>query len=794
MWKNYWNIALRNLWKRKSYALLNIVGLAIGTACFILLSMFTKHETTFDQFHEHANQLYRVKVTYGENGGAEDHVYTPSALSETLKSASSQIVSAVRIAPWVRTLKIDGNLFSEKEFLYADNNFFSVFTFPLIAGDKDKVLTRPNSLVISESAAKKYFSTVNAVGKVLDIGGVPYQVSGVMKDVPSNSQLRFNMVASFMDLPDGKTPNWNRPNYNTYIEVQPGSNMRQVREKVNQNIIQVLFGGQTPPEGFTLKLDYEPLTSIHLHSPHDAMVANVDIRYIYAMNVVALLMILIACINFMNLATARSSERAKEIGVRKAIGARKWQVFLQFLVETACITMLGLLIGILIAFITLPYFNNLSGRVLSWKLFSVKEMILLGGSLWMGLTLLAGTYPAVFLSSFSPLKVLKGGRSFRGGGLRRILVVFQFAASVFFIIGTFVVFSQLNYIRNSKPGMNRSHVVVLDVNGHAGKNFDAFKQQLLQQPGVSAVSASYDSPVNTNGGYSVNEIEGKGQNLNLAVTAIPVERDFVKLLDIGLLSGNYFTDADVKDLSKEADARTHFMINETAAREWGLDPASAVGKRITMNGRVGTISAVVKDYHFASFKEKIQPLVIFLEYDYFGKMMVKTTGDTRKSIDQVQTVWQHFLPDVPFEYHFLDDEFNRMYKDDQRTAYILTVFATIVILVSCLGLLGLAAYTAEQRTKEISVRKVLGATVQQILFLLSKDFLKLVCIGILIAVPLAYYLAHNWLNSFAYHVGISAWIFILSGIIALLIALLTVGYQSLKAALVSPAESLKMNE
>ncbi|RAJ03891.1 putative ABC transport system permease protein [Chitinophaga skermanii] len=792
---NYIKIAFRNLWKRKSYTFINVTGLAVGVACFALLALFIKHETSYDKFHTNEQNIYRVLTQYNDGAGqVNTYASTASALAGTLKSSSPGILGITRLGDATPVIKAGEQLIQEKKFLYADNDFFKVFSFPTIAGDPAKMLVEPYTLVLSETAARKYFGTTDAVGKMVTINdNQAYKVTGVIKDAPANSQIQYNVIASFNSLEDGRTENWNRPNYQTYVWLDNHVQSKTVETNLNASLSKLMdtWGIKKSDRGILFLLD--KFSDVHLHSSIDGLTANMDIRYIYILSIVAILMLLVACINFMNLATARSAERGREIGVRKAIGAKRFQLVSQFLAESGFITLFSVLLGALMAGLALPYFNALAERELSFSLFSVVSIVGILVVLFVVITLLAGIYPALFLSSFRPVTVLKGKMTASGGGLRKTLVIFQFAASVFFILSTIVVIKQLRYIQGSKTGMDRSQVLVIDMPRKLIANFSTFKQQLSTQPGISNVTASYDSPVSTGGGYSINSFEGKGTNLNFSVTALPAEIDFVKTLGMRIITGDDFTMSDEIAAKNEENNVVHFILNETAVKELGLTPALAVGKKLSMNGRNGFVKGVVQDYNFASLKEKITPLVIFTEYGYFGKMMIKTNGDVHKSIASLEKVWHDLVPYAPLEYHFLNDEFDSLYRTERNTGNILIVFSSIIIFISCLGLFGLAAFTAEQRMKEIGIRKVMGATTGSIVALLSKDFLKLVLIAIVIGTPLAWFFMHQWLNNFAYHTKMTADVILMSAITAIVVALGTVGYQAFKAAVINPIRSLKMD-
>jgi len=795
MFRNYFKTAFRNLWRRKTYTVLNIAGLAMGIACFSLLALYLYNELTYDRFHKNATNLYRIKTNYSFGGAVpSDIALTPKALIPVFKREFPEVVNIVRMGkPDVTTLQYGDKVFNERNFLYAEAPFFEMFTFPLLQGDPAAVLKEPNTLVITATAAKKYFGNEDPVGKIIKQGSTDLRITGVVADVPQNSQLKFDFVGS---APVSTVEEWSPANYYTYVQLRAGASMEIVQQKTDRYVAAMVAKYGQLNKGDFIRYILEPLTSVHLHSTATmSMEPGNDVRYIYILEGVAILLLLIACINFMNLSTARSAERAREIGVRKTMGALRGQLFWQFIAESALITAAALLTGVLLARLTLPYFNDLTNRSLEMGFASSSWLYATLLAVFVVVTFIAGTYPALFLSAFRPVTVLKGKMvQMKGGGLRKALVVTQFAASIFFIICTLVISAQLNFIRHKKIGMERDHVIVLDGSG-IGDKLGALKQAMLQVPGIKAVSASYDSPVKIGGGYSLGKVEGKPADFGMDITAMSVAKDFIATMNMELIAGEDFTDADIKDiLLPETEKRHyHFLLNETAVKKLGWSAASALNKRVSMNGRNGTIKGVLKDFHFESMRRVIEPIVIFPEYDYIlSKLLIKTDiGNMKNTVAGMKNAWTSFFPQVPFEYHFLNEEFNSLYSSEQRTGNILTLFAVITIFISCLGLFGLAAFTATQRTREIGMRKVMGASVLNIVTLLSRDFLKLVGVAVLVASPLAWYIMNNWLGDFAYRTSIGVWVFVVAAGTAVTIALFTISFQSVKAALMNPVKSLR---
>ena len=792
MLANYLKTALRNLLKRRLYTIVNITGLAAGIACFMLLTLYLQNEWTYDQFHTNAAQLFRIRMDYGEKDQEVIHTaMNPSALGPLLKDFP-EVKDMSRVYPAATVVKYGDIVATEKRFIYADPAFFRMFSFPLLSGNAAAVLNGPGMVVLSASMARKYFGTTDAAGKSLKINDKEtYIVTGVAADPPANTHLKFDFVASYASL--GHKDGWSAPNYYTYVQLKGKATASGLHNRL-RGFIKAQMADVTQ-HGATIDFVPEAVPDIHLHSiAGNSTGAGGDIRYNYILAVVAVLLLLIACINFMNLATARSADRSREIGVRKALGAVRGQLFWQFIAESMFITLAAMILGVLIAVLLLPSFNNMTGVSLGLGFKNGYRIYALLGIVFLGTTFLAGTYPALFLSGFRPVKVLKGKLPYAAGGaLRRSLVVFQFAVSVFFIICTLVVSRQLRYIQHKKLGMDRSGVLVLSGSRFNMQTLEAFKNRLLQQTGILQVSASYDSPVSVGGGYSIDRLEGKPADYSMNITAIPVEKDYLRTMGISLVAGSDLTAADIEDVLKEEDKRVyHFFLNETAVKQLGWKPGEATGKRMVMNGREGTVKGVMKDFHFASMKNRIEPIVVFPEYNWFGQVLVKTSGkDNRQVIAAIEKIWKDYLPGMPFEYHFMDEDFNRLYRSEFTTSTILTTFSAVVILVSCLGLLGLAAFTAEQRTREVGIRKILGASAANVVAMLSKDFIKLVVIALCIASPLAWYAADQWLNAFAYHASLGIGVFLLAGITAIVIALLTVSLQSAKAAMMNPVSALK---
>jgi putative ABC transport system permease protein len=802
MIRNYLKTAWRNLLQNKTTSIISMAGLAVGICCFLLLATYLINELRYDRFHTNANRIVRIAYSYqsADDKEARYIAVTQTAPVPVYKQEFSEIENGVRIFNYSgyspAAVQYGDKLFAEKSMLLADESFFKIFSFKFLAGNPAKALSGPSSIVITASTAKKYFGTDNPIGKVLKVNQTNnLMVTGVIEDVPSYSQIKFDMMANSAVDPDTKTYKWNAASNYSYLLLKPGTDIKALEKKMDVYIANILKGQNRA--GAKTLYTLEPLTSVHLNSKAlYSLETPGDIKYIYILGIVAVVLLVLACVNFLNLVTARSAERAREIGVRKVMGAMRGQLFSQFIIEAGIITLFSLIIGVLLLTLCFPSFSMFAGQQLGFQTWNLSWLVSALVVLFVLVTLLAGTYPSLYLSAFKPIVTLKGNSSSQAGGnmLRKSLVVFQFIVSVFFIISTLIAGNQLRYMQTLNTGINRDQVLMLDIGNIAYSNIEAFKSEINQQNGVLGSTASYDSPVNVRGGYSINTAEGKPADYSLSVTAIPIEKSFTKTLGIKLIAGSPLDLGDEQQVRDTSSAKRHysFILNEMAVKALGWKPEEAIGKKIGLNGRMGTIKAVAKDFNFASLHQEITPIAMFPEYDWFGKLLIKTSGkNTAGTIAAIQAKWHSFYPNTPFEYHFLDQEFEEMYKSDQRTGSILMAFTAVTIFISCLGLFGLAVFSTRQRIKEIGIRKVLGAGVISIVGLISFDFLKLVLIAIIISSPLAWYAMDTWLQDFAFRISIQWWVFALAGGMAALIAFLTVSYQSVKAALSNPVKSLR---
>ena len=802
MFKNYFKIAWRNLRRNKSFSAINIFGLSIGIACCLIIMLFVQDELSYDRYNKKADRIVRVVFRGSINGEKMKEANVMPPVAQTLKADYPEVVQATRLRTDAPLVTYDDKTFKENEFAFADSNFFQVFTLPFLKGDAKTALTQPNTLVISATTAEKYFGKKDPIGKILSFNNTSFKITGVMKDIPANSHFHFNLIVSMVTLPESRDPSWMTSNFYTYLVLPKGYDYKKLEAKLPEEVakymgpqIQQAFGmslAEFNKKGNGVGLFLQPLTDIHLHSDlnYDFEPGS-DIRYVYIFGAIALFMLIIACINFMNLSTAGASKRSREVGIRKVLGSLKNELVRQFLLESILLTFIALLLAVVLVYLALPVFNELSGKELN--LHFKNNLFLLFGLAGFGLVVgaLAGSYPAFYLSSFKPVTALKGKISAgkKSIGLRSGLVVFQFCISVILIVGTTVVYQQLKYIQNTKLGFDKDQVLVLHETGRLDKNEAILRQQLLQDQRVENVSISGYVPVGPSNGN--NNMVYTEDNSSQLVKAIKyhVDEQYIPTLDMKLEAGRNFS----KDFATDSSAT---IINETAAKTFGWGE-KALGKTLTgfKNNQGEKITyhiiGIVKDFHFKSLHERISPLMMALGNNS-GSMIVKVkTKDIAGLLASVKKEWSQFSNAALFSYSFMDDDFEATYRTEGKLSLILGIFAGLTIFIACLGLFGLVTFTAEQRTKEIGIRKVLGATVPNVVGLLSKDFLKLVIIANVISWPLAWWVMNKWLQDFAYRINISWWIFLLAGLAALLIALITVSFKAIKAALANPVESLR---
>ena len=793
MLKNYLFIALRHLRKRKGYTLINILGLALGLACCALIGLYVQDERSYDRYHEQAHQIYRVAQASTAHGNLTKSASTPAPLGPALAADYPEVVEAVRLFPlYQKTLVRHGdNRFYEEHIIVADASLLDVFTFPLVRGDARTAFADPNSVLITERIAEKYFGQDDPLGKTLTFREqADYRVTGVLQNIPTNSHFAFDMVLPLSQATIARFQYenflhewWDASAY-TYLLLQAEASPGALQKKLPA-VIDKYIGDQFREAGLETDLFLQPLTDIYLHSHLGRELgANSHVAYIYIFTAIALLIVLISIINFVNLSTARSLVRAKEVGVRKAVGAQKRQLFYQFISESTLLAFLALGAAVVLTTLVLPFFNALTHKALALPghLTYLAGIPLLAG----GLGLLAGGYPAFVLASFDPLTALKGSLRTRSksGFLRQALVVFQFAISIMLIVALLVVHNQRDYLRNKALGFNKEEILVIKLNDLRLRwESETLKSALLGLPTVSQVTFSQLIPglSSLKQGYGAKGIEGM-----VLMNTLLIDDDFLRTYDIDVLAGRGFS------AERPTDRTGAFIINEAAAGHLGW--TSPLGNQLKwgVTQKTGTVIGVVQDFHFQSLHHQIDPLVLHIEPNWYRHISVKTTtAELAQTLAQLEAVWHRFSPDFPFDYFFLDERIGKLYEKEAQLSVITASFSGFALLITCLGLFGLAAFTAERRTKEIGVRKVLGASSTRILVLLCKNFARLVMLAFVVATPVAYLAMNRWLEDFAYRIDISWRIFLLAGLAALVISLLTVSYQSIKAALANPVETLR---
>jgi putative ABC transport system permease protein len=808
MFRNYLKIAVRNLWKNKTFSFINIAGLAIGLSCFLLIALYVLDELSFDNYNANADRIYRINSDI-RFGGADLHMpVTSDMMGQILKKDYPQVEQYTRLYSFNgdKLIKKGNEYIDEEHVAHADSTFFDVFTLPAIEGDTRTALDEPNTVVISESMAKKYFNSVHALGKTIEVKDQKsplYKVTAVIKDIPQNSHFHFDFLFSMKNV----EYNWGQltsHNFYTYIRLKKGTDPKAFEKNFDQYIDKYVLPeakqfmninsmDEFKKAGNSLVYSLMPLTQIHLHSNRQFELSpGGNIQYVYIFSAVALFILVIACINFMNLTTARSANRAREVGIRKVLGTEKGQLIKQFLFESTTMVIMALLIAIPVVWLVLPLFNDMAAKQMTATSLFTPYILPLLIALPFVVGLLAGSYPAFFLSAFRPIEVLKGKLNLgaKSGILRSVLVVFQFCASIILIIGTVVVYRQLHYIQTRNLGFNKDQVLVVYGANELNNNMVPFKNDVLQLPGVSSGTLSGYLPVansfRSDNTWSTEAVMTTKNGFDMQNWAI--DYDYIKTMGMQIIKGRNFS----KEFGSDSTA---IIINETTAKITGFkDP---IGKQlfraVDQQGHIGayTIIGVVRNFNFETLHHEVGPLAFELSPGNGFASFKVGTANISQLIAQIQSRWKSISLGLPFRYRFLDDSFDEMYRNEQRVGKIALVFSVLAIFIACLGLFGLATFIAEQRTKEIGIRKVLGASVQGIVQMLSKDFMKLVAISFVFAAPAAWYFMHKWLQDFAYRINISWWIFVAAGLAALFIALATVSFQAIRAAITNPVKSLR---
>ncbi len=787
MLKNYFKTALRNLWKNQVFSAINIIGLALGMACSLLIMLWVYDEYNEDSFHKNGEQLYGVFERRHNEGVIAADFATQGLMPGEMKRTLPEVEYATGYA-WnqLSTFEANNKILKENG-NYAGADFFKMFSYPLLSGNAATVLQSPLDISISKKMAEDFFgSPANAMGKTIRYENKKdLKVTAVFDNVPKNSTAQFDYIINWQTFLENNewTKDWTNNGPLTYIMLRKGTDPKAFEAKIshfNDN-----YNKQQTANYYT-RLSIQRYDDIYLHSSFEnGELSGGRIVYVKIFSIVAIFILLIACINFMNLTTARSLKRAKEIGVRKAAGALRSSLIMQFIGEALLIVSIAVVFALLIVMLLLPPFNQLTQKqigvpfTLSYFWLGIAGLILVTG-------FVSGSYPALYLSSFKPVSILKGSLKFSSGALwfRKGLVVFQFILSIVFIIATIVVSKQVNYIQSLNLGYNRENLLYVPLEGDLTSNYTVFKNRVMQMSGIKDVTHTTDAPTKINNGTTGVEWDGKDPNSNIDFTQVGVGYDFIKTMQIQMLQGRDFS----RDFATDS---VNYIINETALKIIGYK--NPIGKSLTLWGMKGTIIGVVKDFHFNSLHEAINPLMLRLAENADGGIaLVKTeAGKTKEALASLEKVYQELNPKVPFTYKFSDEEYQKLYQNEQMVGHLANYFAFLAIFISCLGLLGLVMFTAEQRTKEFGIRKVLGASPFTLFSLLSKEFIMLVLVAMIIASPLAWYFSQQWLQDFAYRTNLSWWVFVIAGASAILIALVTVSFQAINTATANPVKSMR---
>lgn len=790
MLRNYLKISWRNLWKNKLYSLINIAGLAVGLASSILILLWVQNEKSYDRFHAHANEIYRITCMATEDFKA---AVNPAGMPAGVKANIPSIRNTVRLShPTSNVFEYNNKKFEEGNGFYADSTFLEVFSFPLAKGNSRTALNNPDGILITEELAKKYFGDADPLGKTLQKNNEQFvKVTGVFAELPANSHLQFDYImpmSAIANTNDDLIKNtWGAFNFYSFIQLDKAFNPTKGNLAALEKQMDDIFRSHIPESEVKVSFHAQPLTSIHLHSDLQIeLPGNGNIQYVNILFLVAVFILVVACINFMNLSTARSARKAKEVGLRKAAGATRGQLIGQFLGESILISFVALLIAMALAWLALPAYNYLAGKELGISLLDGKFLFTLMG-ITLATGLVAGSYPALFLSGFKPVSVLKGNLKLGGNGsliFRNALVVLQFVMSIILLVGTVVVYSQLNYIKNMDLGYEKSNLIYVPMEGEIWNKQDVYKSELAQNPLTANFAVTSNLPTNLVTGNIDVQWEGKDPNSQIVIPHLDVSERFFEVFKMKMAAGRTFS----KDLKVDS---SNYVINEKLAGMMGLDASTAVGKPLTFLGKQGTIIGVVKDFNFKPIQQSIEPIIMRLN-SWGGVVVVRTQpGRTEATIKALEKININLNPGFLFSYNFLDQDLDNMYKGEQRLGNLFNLFAILAIFISCLGLYGLSTFVAEQRFKEIGVRKVLGASVFNVVYLLSESLGKLVLIAIVIATPIALYTMNRWLADFAYRIELQWWMFASAGLATVMIAFVTTSFQSIKAALMDPVKSLR---
>jgi putative ABC transport system permease protein len=781
MLRSYVRTAVRALRRRLGYAAINVLGLAVGLACCLLIGLYVRHELRYDRHHAAAERTVRVATSFGDRGPVD---VSPSIAGPLFARTFSEVETAVRLDRWTDAIVTVGNRsFREDGVFAADSTVFDVFTMPFVAGQPDDALTRPQTIVLTESAAQKYFGDANPMGQSIEVNDDAYEVTGVIQDPPTTSHLQYDLLLSWASTRWADREIWGSANFFTYLKLQSPGGLAALETDIAQ-LVKQRIGDRMEQRDQRLAFTLQPLTDLHLY-------VDGHVTYVYLFGAIAALILIVASINFVNLATARSGERAREVGVRKTLGAPRSRLIGQFLTEAVVLALGAAVLALAGAEMALPAFESLAGQEIAGSVVGQPEVVavLLLGAAATGL--LAGLYPAFVLSGYQPASVLKS--SFGGGAarswLRRSLVVVQFTVSMVLIVGTLVVYAQLDYVQSKNLGYDREHVAALPLSGSLDQNYATLQREMRQIPGVQHVSALASIPGGRHGGYYATT-EGMNERRS-GITGIAAAPGVVDAMGLTLVTGEGLPSSEAYSIEERGFP---FLINETMAQNFGWTPQEAVGEPLNLHGRQGTVRGVVQDFHVASLRQSIGPLVLFMgpRSATLDHVLVRMDeAGIASTMNAVEATWGRLAPEIPFTYRFLDDAYEALYRAEQRMGRVFGVIALLAILVACLGLVGLAAYTIRRRMKEISIRKVLGATVPGIVGMLSKEVMILVGVAFAAATPLAYLAAQRWLQQFAYATNIGVIPFLAAVGVTALLAVGTMAVQALRAARANPAQVLR---
>ena len=792
MFRNYLKVAARNAVKHKFYATINVLGLAIGMTCCLLIFLYVSQELSYDSFHTKSDRIYRLVTDIKTPTETLNIGETSTPMAAYMKSDFPEVEDMVRIDNAQFLLQKDDQTFQEDEAITADSTFFKVFSFTLLRGNPQTALKDPFSLVLTEDAAKKYFGNEDPLGqRLLMESEYDCTVTGVMENVPENSSFDFEILISMStrleEFAPGLNEHWGNFTNVAYVLLTEQADPKELESKL-PHFLSNYISEKDRGEGMNYTLFLEPLSEVYYSERGGFKVGSLTNVKIFS--VIAIFILLIACINFMNLATARATERAKEVGIRKVVGAVRRQLTTQFLFESVLLSLIAFLLALLLGELLLPIFNQLAGKAVATSVFNNFYHLLFFVAIALTIGLLAGIYPALVLSHFKSVAILKGrfSSSQRGVVLRKALVVAQFAISIVLIVGTLVVYVQLDYMQNQTLGFKKNRMLVIDFRGDNAiqEKVETFKQQLANHPGVESVSVSSSVP-GRNNSHAYSEIENPTGDMQASnVNLFYVDHNFLKQYKMGVAAGRFFSE----DFSTDTSA---MIVNEALVKSYGYSSAEdIIGQRFSQWGVEGEIIGVVKDYHFRSLQQEIGSMTIRMESTFARYFSINVeTDDLSGTLASLEKEWQTLAPQRPFNYFFLDEAFDQQYRAEVRFGQLFIYFAGLAIFIACLGLLGLISYTIVQRTKEIGIRKVLGATESSIVRLLSKDFLVLVLISFVVATPVAWYALQQWLADFAYRTPMPWWVFVLAGSVATFIAMLTVSFQSIKAAISNPVDALR---